>query len=354
VRTIDPRERAVVDLWRKGRLRRGTIINYLYWVRRFRKYCEKRRLVETEQLTVSGLASFLRAYIGPRLRRRTRAPNSRNLACNAVHAWACALQTLGMPLPPWREKQETSLPPLLDEYRHYRRVHNGVSEGTLKRDLETAGSFLRHLQRRRKSTEQVRLIDVDVFVRTLSTRLAKRTVADTCSSLRAFLRYLRITGKLSADLASGVIAPRYRIDERPPRILPWKDVRKILHVISRSQAPGKRDFAMVLLLATYGLGAAEVLALRLQDVDWRAGILKACRPKTKVRIELPLLSAVRESIDCLSEARTATCPINAAHLLAEKYALRADDRGGHSLPHPALRAAGWHFGQGNWRPCFSA
>jgi integrase/recombinase XerD len=48
-------------------------------------------------------------------------------------------------------------------------------------------------------------------------------------------------------------------------------VQKILHVISRSQAPGKRDFAIVLLLAAYGLGAAEVLALRLQDVDWRAG-----------------------------------------------------------------------------------
>ena len=108
-------------------------------------------------------------------------------------------------------------------------------------------------------------------MRTLSTRLAKRTVADTCSSLRAFLRFLRITGKLSVDVASGVIAPRYRIDERPPRILRWKDVQKTLHVISRSQAPGKRDFAILLLLATYGLGAAEVLALRLQDVDWRAG-----------------------------------------------------------------------------------
>ena len=196
VRAIDPRERAVVDLWRKGCLRRGTIINYLYWVRRFRKYCEKRRLVETEQLTVSGLRQFIRAYVGPRLKKRTSARNTRNLANNALHAWACALHTLGTPLPPWREKQKPLLPPLLNEYRQYRRVHNGVSEGTLTRDLETAGSFLRHLQRRMKSIEQITLIDVDAFVRTLSTRLAKRTVADSCSSLRAFLRFLRITGKL--------------------------------------------------------------------------------------------------------------------------------------------------------------
>jgi integrase len=105
-----------------------------------------------------------------------------------------------------------------------------------------------------------------------------------------------MTGKLPADLASGVIAPRYRTDERPPRTLPWKDVQQILHSISRREAPGRRDFAIVLLLATYGLGAAEVLAIRLEDLDWRAGVLRVRRPKTKVSIELPLLPAVAKAL----------------------------------------------------------
>lgn len=296
VQIIDPREREIVDLWRKGHLSRGTIVNYLYWVRRFRKYCEQRRLVETEQLTVVGLEGFLRAYAGPRLLGRRSARSSCNVASNALHAWAYALRVLGTPLAPWREKHTPTLSPLLNEYCHYRRVHNGVSEGTLIRDMDTARSFLRQLRLRTKSVEQTTLSDADAFVRNLATRLAKRTVADTCSSLRAFLRFLRITGKLSADLASGVIAPRYRIDERPPRTLPWTDVRKILRSISRSQPPGKRDFAIVLLLATYGLGAAEVLALRLEDLDWRAGILRARRPKTNVSIELPLLPAVAKAL----------------------------------------------------------
>jgi len=73
-------------------------------------------------------------------------------------------------------------------------------------------------------------------------------------------------------------------------------VQKILRMISRSHPPGKRDFAIMLLLATYGLGAAEVLALRLQDVDWRAGILKAYRPKTKVHVDLPLLPPVAKAL----------------------------------------------------------
>ena len=283
-------------MWRKGHLSRGTIINYLYWVRRFRKYCEQRRLLETEQLTGVGLERFLHAYAGPRLLGRTSARSSCNVASNALHAWACALRVLGMALAPWREKHTPTLSPLLNEYCQYRRVHNGVSENTLTRDIDTARGFLSQLRLRAKSVKQTRLSDVDSFVKNRATRVAKRTVAGTCSSLRAFLRFLQITGKLSADLASGVIAPRYRIDERPPRTLPWTDVRKILRSIPQSQAPGKRDFAIVLLLATYGLGAAEVLALRLEDLDWRAGILRAHRPKTRVSIELPLLPAVAKAL----------------------------------------------------------
>lgn len=296
VSVIDPREREIVAVWRKGGLSRGTIVNYLYWVRRFRKCCEKRKLIEAEQLTVAGVERFLRAYVGPRLKGRRSAQNSRGVASNALHAWASALRDLGSPLPQWREKPTQQLPPLLNEYFKYRRHHNGVSDGTLTRDIETARSFLLQLRSKMKPVERTTLNDVDAFVRNLSSRLAKRTVADTCSSLRAFLRFLQITGKLSADLAGAVIAPRYRIDERPPRTLPWKDVQKILHSISRSHPPGKRDFAIVLLLATYGLGAAEVLGLRLDDVDWRAGILKARRPKTSVPIELPLLPAVAKAL----------------------------------------------------------
>jgi integrase/recombinase XerD len=296
VKVIDDRERDVVSLWRKGHLSSGTIVNYLHWVRRFRKYCEKRKLVETEHLTASGVKRFIRAYDGPKLKGRRSSQNSRDLARNALHAWACALGTLGSPMPLWREKQAPALPPLLKEYCAYRRAHNGVSESTLVRDIETARGFLVQLRRAQKSIEQAALSDVDAFVQKLATRLAKRTVADTCSSLRAFLRFLQTTGKLPVDLAGGVIAPRYRIDEQPPRTLPWSDVQRILRSISRSKAPGKRDFAIVLLLATYGLGAAEVLGLRLEDVDWKAAVLRARRPKTNVSIELPLLPAVARAL----------------------------------------------------------
>src|SRR6266849_4291126 len=104
VRAVDSRERAVVELWRKGHLSSGTIAIYLQWVRRFRTYCDKRKLLETEHLTRVGVQRFIRAYSGPRLKGRQSAQNSRNLASNALHAWAYALGALGMPLPPWRDQ----------------------------------------------------------------------------------------------------------------------------------------------------------------------------------------------------------------------------------------------------------
>ena len=57
---------------------------------------------------------------------------------------------------------------------------------------------------------------------------------------------------------------------------------------------------MLLLLATYGLGAAEVLGLRLEDLDWQEGILRARRPKTNVHIELPLLPAVAKALTSIN------------------------------------------------------
>jgi hypothetical protein len=113
VRAGDGRERAVVELWRKGRLSPGTIVIYLQWVRRFRTYCDKRKLLATEHLTAAGVRRFTRAYAGPRLRGRLSSQNSRNLPGNALHAWACALDALGVSLPPWREKCAPPLSPLM-------------------------------------------------------------------------------------------------------------------------------------------------------------------------------------------------------------------------------------------------
>lgn len=286
----------MVDYWRRGGLSAGTVHLYLSWIRRFRKYCQQRKLDEVEQCCSSGLKLFVDCYAWPRAKGN---PNGRSADTprSALHAWACALQALGEPVPAWRkELARPALPPLLSDYSAYRNAHNGTAETTLRRDLDTARRFLRHLRARRQLLKQVGLRDIDAFVQETAVRVSTSTLTDICSSLRAFLRFLHTSGRLDSDLANGVMAPRFRPSTRPPRVLPWCDVKRILRAVRRSDPTGRRDLAMLLLLTTYGLGAAEVLALRLEDLDWRTGVLRVRRPKTKVEMELPLLPAVAKAL----------------------------------------------------------
>ena len=293
----DERERAVVEFWRRGHLSWNTIQVYLGWIRRFRTYCQRSELVEADQLSLAGVLRFARAYVGPRAKEKRSGRRTGDSARHAIHAWACALRSLGEVLPAWRTQLKAQDPPmLLKEYREYRRAHNGVADSTLVRDLDVARRLLKHLQHRHRTLTRLTLVEIDAFIKKLAAHCSTSTLADTCSSLRAFLRFLQTTGRLDADLAKGVMAPRFRISARPPRTLPWQDVKRILRSIRPSEPPGKRDFAILLLLATYGLGAAEVLGLRLEDVDWQAGILRARRQKTKVSIELPLLPPVARAL----------------------------------------------------------
>lgn len=164
------------------------------------------------------------------------------------------------------------------------------------RDLAVASAFVKSLLSRGKKVVGARVADIDRFVDDQSARLGRRTVADSCSSLRGFLSFLFTTGRLRIDLAPCVVAPRYRIDEGPPRALPWDTVRRILRAIPRDRPVGMRDFAMLLLMASYGLGSCEVVHLELEDVDWRAGVLRVRRRKTGVGLELPLLPAVARAL----------------------------------------------------------
>ena len=74
------------------------------------------------------------------------------------------------------------------------------------------------------------------------------------------------------------------------------DVQRIVRGIDRSTPVGSRDFALLLLMASYGLRASEALRLRLEHIDWKAGTLHILRPKTGAETWLPLLPAVARAL----------------------------------------------------------
>ena len=94
--------------------------------------------------------------------------------------------------------------------------------------------------------------------------------------------------------------------EQLPRALPWDTVRALLQSIDRSSPMGLRDYAMLLLMATYGLRACEVVTLTLDDVEWRAGRLRIPQRKTRGALWLPLTDEVGTVLlDYLRQGRAA-------------------------------------------------
>jgi integrase len=74
------------------------------------------------------------------------------------------------------------------------------------------------------------------------------------------------------------------------------DVQRLLASIDRRSAIGRRHYAMLLLLAVYGLRAGEVVELRIDDVDWRARVIHVRRSKTGRPLALPLTTAVGQAL----------------------------------------------------------
>src|SRR5260370_4300203 len=95
----------------------------------------------------------------------------------------------------------------------------------------------------------------------------------TCT-LRTLLRFLRREGKIDDDLSGAVEAPLIYRDAKLPRSITWAEVRRVLDAVDRRTAIGRRDYAILLLLVSYGLRAGEIERLTLDEIDWRHGRLR--------------------------------------------------------------------------------
>jgi site-specific recombinase XerD len=115
------------------------------------------------------------------------------------------------------------------------------------------------------------------------------------SALRSFLQYARYCGKVKLDLAAAVpVVPNWTMTTIP-RAISAHQVRRLLASIDRSTAVGRRDYAILLVLARLGLRSGEVAFLELDDIDWSVGQLNV-HGKTGQRGELPLPTDVGKAI----------------------------------------------------------
>jgi integrase/recombinase XerD len=161
---------------------------------------------------------------------------------------------------------------VLVDYRAYLARERGLAEDTIGNYERVARLFLVDcLEVRRLALEELTAADVSAF---LARECPKRSVSGARSlvfMLRPLLRYLHVTGRIGAPLRWSLPAVADLRDRSLPRGLDAATVGKLLASCDRRRTVGRRDYAILLLMARLGLRAGEVAALALDDLDWRAG-----------------------------------------------------------------------------------
>ena len=142
----------------------------------------------------------------------------------------------------------------------------------------------------------MRATDVIGFVRQEAQRLRPRGLKHVVNGLRAFLRYALYRGEIKSALISAVPAVAAWSTTPPlPRAISAEHARRVIASCDLRTAVGRRDRAVLLLLARLGLRGGEVLTLLLEDIDWDAGLLRV-RGKNGHQCLMPLPVDVGEAI----------------------------------------------------------
>jgi integrase/recombinase XerD len=183
---------------------------------------------------------------------------------------------------------------LLAAYGNYLRGVRGFTVPTVTAHLRSVAELLRQLDYDASTARMTALSsrDIEEFLQVVGRRQARATLQHAVAHLRGFLRFLAAQGELRPGLDAEIDTPRvYRL-EQLPRALPWDTVQTFLRSIDRRTPTGRRDYAIFLLVATYGLRAHEVAALTLDAIEWRAGTIRIFPRKGGHPLLLPLTDEV--------------------------------------------------------------
>jgi site-specific recombinase XerD len=246
---------------------------------------------------------------------------------------------------------------VLEGYEYFSLKQLRSTAGTLRARKQNVLRFLHYLDSRGvASAGEIQASMLSEFMMSRS-HLKPTTLAITASSLRSFLRYLCMKGKVPGDLVEHVPKVRVPRDARIPSVWGQKDVEAALAAVERSSPVGKRDYAILLLAARLGVRASDIRTLRLEHIHWGQARIEMTQSKGGAPLVLPLTEEIGNAlIDYLRNGRpktdhrevflTANAPFepfgrnNNLHNIITTYRRRAgitlparSRRGLHSLRH---------------------
>ncbi len=194
-------------------------------------------------------------------------------------------------VPPASVPPPSAVDLLLDEFRVYLLNERGIAPSSTTSYLHVARLFI-HALPGDGGLRELTAVEVLGFV---AEQCEVHNPAYIACGVRSFLRFCHLRGLTSTPLAGAVPRVANRRRSKLPVSVDAATIKKLLQSCDRRSAFGRRDFAVLNLLARLGLRAGEVVAMELGDIDWRAGEL-VVRGKGGRRDRMPLPADVGQAV----------------------------------------------------------
>lgn len=273
---------------------RWTIRSHLSYVSHFNAYLGTVENTPRESVTTQDVEGFFRAYP---LQCRNRGALEKHLQYVrwAIDRFVDYLREKGV--------FEQSVPsplyqPLLDAYRTWMQEERHVAAGTLALRCRSLSGFLRRLgaQATVEGLAQLSGDQVERLFLAQAQGMGPAARRSLQSAVRTFLRFCLACGTIHQPLDQAVPTLRtYRLSSVPRG---WSEAQaqKILESIELSSPVSLRDYAILLLLYTFGVRSGQVRALRLDDIHWSDNHIRFRAMKNGKDVWLPLTEAVGEAL----------------------------------------------------------
>jgi site-specific recombinase XerD len=225
----------------------------------------------------------LERYLRNRARKRSIYPGDRL----ALKRFLFELRDAGM-IAPAEPPRITPQDQIFAEFSDYLQRERGLAAGTITNHLPAIRRFLCEVcPAGAGDLRKINHADVVRYVERHARDGSPKSGKMMCWSLRSFLGYLHHKGLNRVPLAGCVPSIRQWKFAHLPTYLSAEQVQKILDGFDRTSAIGRRDYAILMMLAKLGLRANEVASLALDDIDWRSGEI-CVRAKGRQRVGMPI------------------------------------------------------------------
>lgn len=242
-----------------------------------------------EKLCESVLERFLKHH----MRKRTSRRRPKRLALQRLLTMLRATGAVEAQRPPSRTPAERCI----HGFAQYLKQDRGYADTTVTGYCLAARRLLDRLYGVGPvSVTTLNAAQVLTFIRYHVEEYGRSSSQYAMTGLKSFLRFLRHRGEIAADLA-GVIPPvaSWTLSSLP-RHLPRGAVDRVLAGQAHATEAGRRDYAILLILARLGLRSCEVAALRLEDLDWETSRINVRSRKAGRTVALPLPADVGRAI----------------------------------------------------------